>query len=105
MTTVIGYLNSMQSALSGGYGNNGDLYMTLATETALANNPDALLDRVNLLLLAGNMSSTLRSQILGAVNAIPIPAGDANAINQALLARAQTAIFLTVASSEYTAQH
>src|SRR3984885_5300873 len=105
VTTVIGYLNSMQAALSGGYGNNGDLYMTLATETALANNPDALLDRVNLLLLAGNMSSTLRSQILAAVNAISVPAGDANAINQALLARAQTAIFLTVASSEYTAQH
>jgi hypothetical protein len=79
--------------------------MTLATETALANNPDALLDRVNLLLLAGNMSSTLRSQILAAVNAISVPAGDANAINQALLTRAQTAIFLTVASSEYTAQH
>jgi uncharacterized protein (DUF1800 family) len=105
VTTVIGYLNSMQGALSGGFGNNGDLYMTLATETALANNPDALLDRVNLLLLAGNMSSTLRSQILAAVNAISVPAGDADAINQALLARAQTAIFLTVASSEYTAQH
>jgi uncharacterized protein (DUF1800 family) len=106
VTTVIGYLNSMQAALSGGYGNNNDLYMTLATETALANNPDALLDRVNLLLLAGNMSSTLRSQILAAVSAISVPAGgDANAINNALLARAQTAIFLTVASSEYTAQH
>jgi uncharacterized protein (DUF1800 family) len=106
VTTVIGYLNSMQAALSGGYGNNSDLYMTLATETALANNPDALLDRVNLLLLAGNMSSTLRSQILAAVNAISVPAGgDADAINNALLARAQTAIFLTVASSEYTAQH
>jgi hypothetical protein len=106
VTTVIGYLNSMQAALSGGYGNNRDLYMTLATETALANNPDQLLDRVNLLLLAGNMSSTLRSQILGAVNAITVPAGgDATAINTALLARAQTAIFLTVASPEYTAQH
>jgi hypothetical protein len=96
----------MQAALYGGYGNIGDRYMTLATETALANNPDALLDRVNLLLLAGNMSSTLRSQILAAVNAISVPAGgDAGAINRALLARAQTAIFLTVASSEYTAQH
>jgi hypothetical protein len=40
------------------------------------------------------------------VNAISVPAGgDADAINHALLARAQTAIFLTVASSEYTAQH
>jgi uncharacterized protein (DUF4213/DUF364 family) len=80
--------------------------MTLTTETALANTPDQLLDRVNLLLLAGQMSSALRSQILDAVNAIAVPAsGDPNAINNALLARAQTAIFLTVVSPEYTAQH
>jgi uncharacterized protein (DUF1800 family) len=106
VTTVIGYLNGMQGALSSGYGNNNDLYMTLATETALANTPDQLLDRVNLLLLAGQMSSTLRGQIEGAVNAIAVPAGgDPTAINNALLARAQTAIFLTVASPEYTAQH
>jgi len=52
------------------------------------------------------MSSTLQSQILAAVSAIPVPAGgDPTAINSALLARAQTAVFLTVASPEYTAQH
>jgi hypothetical protein len=79
--------------------------MTLTTEAALAYNPDALLDRVNLLLLGGQMSSTLRSQIEGAVNAIAVPTGDQTAINSALQARAQTAIFLTVASPEYTAQH
>ena len=106
VTTVIGYLNTMQAAISSGYGNNNDLYMTLNTEAALAYNPDALLDRVNLLLLGGQMSSTLRSQIEGAVNAIAVPTGgDQTAINSALQARAQTAIFLTVASPEYTAQH
>jgi uncharacterized protein (DUF1800 family) len=105
VTTVMGYLNTMQAALSGGYGNNADLYITLATETGLANNPQALLDRVNLLLLGGQMSSTLSSQILGAINAISIPqGGDPTAINNALLARAQTAVFLTVASPEYSAQ-
>jgi uncharacterized protein (DUF1800 family) len=107
VTTVMGYLNSMQDALSpSGYGNNGDIYMTLVTETGLANNPQQLLDRVNMLLLGGQMSSTLSSQILGAINAIPVPAGgDPTTINNALLARAQTAIFLTVASPEYVAQH
>jgi hypothetical protein len=55
------------------------------------------------LLLGGQMSSTLQSQILGAINAIPLPAGGDP--TYALLARAQTAIFLTVASPEYTAQH
>jgi uncharacterized protein (DUF1800 family) len=106
VTTVIGYLNSMQAAVSSGYGNNSDLYLPLTTETALASNPDALMDRVNLLLLGGQMSSTLRGEIEGAVTAIAVPAGgDPTAINNALLARAQTAIFLTVASPEYTAQH
>ena len=46
VTTVIGYLNSMQAAISSGFGNNNDLYMTLTTEAALGYNPDALLDRV-----------------------------------------------------------
>jgi uncharacterized protein (DUF1800 family) len=106
VTTVMGYLNTMQAAVSSGYGNNGDLYMTLATETGLANNPQQLLDRVNLLLLGGQMSSTLSTQILAAINAIPVPAGgDPTDINNALLARAQTAVFLTVASPEYVAQH
>ncbi len=106
VTTVIGYLNSMQNAVSSGYGNNNDIYMTLSTETALANDPQQLLDRVNLLLLGGQMSSTLSSQILAAISAIPVPAGgDPTSVNNALLARAQTAIFLTVASPEYTAQH
>jgi uncharacterized protein (DUF1800 family) len=107
VTTVMGYLNTMQAALSpSGYGNNGDLYMTLATEIGLANNPQALLDRVNMLLLGGQMSSTLSTQILAAINAIAVPAGgDPTDINNALLARAQTAVFLTVASPEYVAQH
>ncbi len=106
VTTVMGYLNTMQAAVSSGYGNNSDLYMTLATETGLANNPQQLLDRVNMLLLGGQMSSTLSSEILGAINAIPVPAGgDPTDINNALLARAQTAVFLTVASPEYVAQH
>jgi uncharacterized protein (DUF1800 family) len=105
VTTVMGYLNTMQAALSQGYGNNYDLYITLATETNLATTPQQLLDRVNMLLLGGQMSSTLSSQILGAINAIPVPTGgDPTAINNALLARAQTAVFLTVASPEYTAQ-
>jgi uncharacterized protein (DUF1800 family) len=106
VTTVIGYLNSMQQAVSSGYGNNADLYLPLTTETALASNPDALMDRVNLLLLGGQMSSTLRGEIEGAVTSIPVPtSGDPTAINNALLARAQTAVFLTVASPEYNAQH
>jgi hypothetical protein len=63
-----------------------------------------LVDRINLLLMAGQMSSALYSQIVTAVTSITIPTGDQNAINAALLSRVQTAIYLTVASPDYAAQ-
>jgi hypothetical protein len=50
------------------------------------------------------MSATLYNQILAAIAAIPIPATNQNDINAALLARVQTAIYLTVASPDYAAQ-
>ena len=71
----------------------------------LAANPTALLDRINLLLMAGEMDSTLYSQILGAITAIQIPAGDQNAINAALANRARTAIYLTMASPAFNAEY
>jgi hypothetical protein len=54
--------------------------------------------------MAGEMDSTLQSQIVSAVSAIPIPSGDQNAINAALTARVQTAIYLTMASPAFAAQ-
>jgi hypothetical protein len=71
---------------------------------SLAATPNALLDRINLLLMAGEMDATLYSQILTAINAIPIPTSDQNAINAALLSRVQTAIYLTMASPSFCAQ-
>ncbi len=63
-----------------------------------------LVDRMNLLLMAGQMNSTLEGQIVSAVSAIDIPTGDQNAINAALAARVQTAVYLTLASPDFTAQ-
>jgi hypothetical protein len=71
---------------------------------SLAATPDALMDRINLLLMAGEMDSTLRSQVLNAVSSIPIPSSDQNAINAALLTRVETAIYLTMASPSFSAQ-
>ena len=75
-----------------------------STEIALAATPGQLLDRINLLLMAGEMDSTLQSQILSAVNSIAIPSSGQSAINAALLARVETAIYLTMASPSYAAQ-
>ena len=104
VSTVVGYLNYLQNAIGSNATAGSDIFSSYAAEINLAATPDALLDRLNLLLMAGEMDSTLRSQILTAVNEIPIPSGDQNAINAALTARVQTAIYLTMASPAFSAQ-
>jgi hypothetical protein len=60
---------------------------------------------MNLLLMAGQMNSTLEGEIVSAVSAISVPTGgDQNAINAALAARVETAAYLTLASPDFTAQ-
>jgi uncharacterized protein (DUF1800 family) len=104
VSTVVGYLNYMQNAIGADTNNGPDVFSNYATEIALAATPDQLVDRVNLLLMAGEMDSTLRSQILAAVNSISIPSSDQNAINTALANRVKTAIYLTMAAPSYNAQ-
>jgi len=104
VSTVVGYLNYMQSAIGAGATTGPDVFSNYATEIGLAGTPDQLLDRINLLLMAGEMDGTLRGQILSAVNSIAIPTGDQNAINAALANRVKTAIFLTMASPSFSAQ-
>jgi len=60
--------------------------------TALAGNPDTLLDELNALMMHGTMPAAMRSLIMSAVNAIA-------ANNPAL--RAKTAFYLVVTSAEY----
>ncbi len=104
VSTVVGYLNYMQSAVASTASGGPDTYSNYTTELALATTPDILLDRINLLLMAGTMDANLRSQILSAVNAIAIPTADQNAINAALLNRVRTAVYLTLASPSFSAQ-
>lgn len=104
VSTVVGYINYMQNAIGSGTTNGPDMFSNYETEMSLAATPTALLDRINLLMMAGEMDSTLYGQILGAINAIDIPTGDQNAINAALLNRVQTAIYLTMASPSFCAQ-
>lgn len=104
VSTVVGYINYMQSAIGASPTSGPDVFSSYATEMGLAATPDQLVDRINLLLMAGQMSSALYNQIVTAVAAIPIPSGDQNAINAALLSRAQTAIYLTVASPDFAAR-
>lgn len=104
VSSVVGYLNFMQSAIGAGAQNGPDLYAGYGAELGLAATPAALVDRLNLLLMAGAMDANTRTQILDAVNSIAIPSGDQNAIDAALLARVQTAIYLTMAAPSFSSQ-
>ncbi|MEO8738277.1 MAG: DUF1800 family protein [Casimicrobiaceae bacterium] len=63
--------------------------------SALAADANAMLDRLNLLMLHGTMSAAMRSSIVAAVNAIPATT-TAN-----LLTRAKTAFYLVASSAQY----
>ena len=104
VSTVVGYINFLQSAIGANAQGGPDVFSSYATEMSLAATPDQLMDRINLLLMYGQMSSTLYNQIESAVASIPIPTGNQDAINAALLSRVQTAIYLTVASPDFAAQ-
>lgn len=105
VSSVVGFTNYMQDTIGSNTTGGPDVFSSYAAEMSLAATPDQLLDRINLLLMAGQMSSNLYNQILAAVNSIPIPTGGSqNAINAALLSRVQAAIYLTVASPDFAAQ-
>ncbi|HEV2611619.1 MAG TPA: DUF1800 domain-containing protein [Noviherbaspirillum sp.] len=103
-TSVVGYLNFMRNVIPNGTGNSRDIKSDYTEELALADTPDKLIDRVNLLLTANQMSPTLRSQILAAVNSVTIPTNNAANAATARRNRVMLAIFLTMASPEYIAQ-
>jgi uncharacterized protein (DUF1800 family) len=104
--SVAGYLNTMQGTINAGAGNTSDIVTTYSTEIALANDANALTDRMNLLFLNGQMSPALRTRIVDSINSVAVPGGGASqaTINAALTNRAKLAAFMTMASPEYLAQ-
>jgi uncharacterized protein (DUF1800 family) len=110
--SVAGYLDTMQNVVFYGAGqtSNGgtihDIQSSYAPELAIAGNAGALVDRMNMLLLYGQMSSGLRQKIIDAVNSVTIPGPNyTQAQNDAALQkRVQLAVFLAMASPEYIVQ-
>ncbi|WP_137940268.1 DUF1800 domain-containing protein [Chitinivorax sp. B] len=106
-TSVVGYYNLMQDVVAKGIGtsSNGvrDVAPDYAAELALADNPDALVNRVELMLSYGSLRPANRQLIRDAVNAIAIPA-DVNKAATARRNRVQMAIYLVMVSPEYLIQ-
>lgn len=103
-TSVIGYLNFMQMAVPRGIGQGWDVRPNYAAERSLALQPEALVDRIDLLLLHGSMSRELRSQIITAVNSLKVPKAPQASIDNAKANRVYLAVYLTLASPEYIVQ-
>ncbi|NVD97617.1 DUF1800 family protein [Massilia sp. BJB1822] len=105
--TVIGYLNYMQKAIVSGVGRNADIRPNYAEEVALAERPELLVERVNLLLLNGRMPASLKAQITAALNGIIVPASNgpyARYSAERKLNRVHMAIYLALAAPEYLIQ-
>ncbi|HYD59282.1 MAG TPA: DUF1800 domain-containing protein [Noviherbaspirillum sp.] len=103
-TSVVGYLNFMRDAIPNGTGSSRDIKADYSVELTLADQPDRLVDRINLLLMANQMPASLRSQIVAAVNSVAISTTNATNAATARRNRVNLAIFLTMASPEYIAQ-
>ncbi len=108
--SVAGYLNTMQGVIDAGIGatprggTGRDVRSAYAAEIALAREPDALVDRLNLLLMHGEMSSALRARVLEAVNGVSIGSTNPATVSTALANRVKLAIYMTMASPEYLVQ-
>lgn len=105
-TSVAGYINFMRTAISAGAGAtvNGvrDIQPDYTAELGLANDPDALLDRVSMLLTGGVLTQATRTAIRTAIASVPI--GTANPNNDRRN-RVNMAIYLLMASPEYIVQN
>ncbi len=110
-TSAAGYVNFMRDAVAQGVGASNtlagvtrrDIQADFSAETALATDAGALVDRVLARLLPqGGVPAELRTEIVGAVGAIPIPTSGSTAT--ALRNRVNAAILLTVVSPEFQVQ-
>jgi hypothetical protein len=108
-TSVSGYLNYMMSVIYSGIGEYvsgtkvGDVKASYTNElaTAIVTNATALVDRLNLLLCAGQLSSTTRSNIIAALNTTPVTGTSTATVK---LQRVSAAVLMVMASSEYLVQ-
>ena len=105
-SSVAGYLNTMRSAIGGGVGSGSprDVQPDYGEVIGLADRPDALVDRLGMLLAAGDLSPELRAQLIDAVGSVAVSTTNAQSAATARLNRVKLAIFLIMASPDYLVQ-
>ena len=96
-TSVVGYVNFMQNAVSGSKG-VGDLVADYSNLLALGDNSDAVVDEIHLLLAAGQFGSDNLALIKQAVRSMPA------STERQKLARIHAALTLVLAAPEFIIQ-
>ena len=94
-STVVGYLNYMQTVIKNG---SGDVKPDYATLLPLADTAQALLDELNLVMAANQLSATTVTLIVGAVNSM------AAGTDAARLNRIYAALVMLMAAPEFIVQ-
>ncbi len=100
-STAPAYVNFMQRVIAGQEGATADLATGYTDEIAMAHDSARLVDRLDLLLTAGQMSPESRGLIKGALDAAVVSEASEAA---AKLRRVQTAVLLVMAAPEYLLQ-
>lgn len=95
-TTVISAANLLRSTINSGNGPSTDkITLNLSAEQTLAADPTQLVDHLNNLLMAGGMSSAMRTTMINAIAQI-------SASNP--IERVRTALYLVINSPEFVVQ-
>lgn len=103
-SSTTAYANFVGSLVSTGFDTtyyhpeNTPVRSSYTEELALASQPDALLDRLNLILMGGQLSSSTRALIKSAIEAIATTSSNAS------LRRVQTAVALCMISPDFIVQ-
>lgn len=99
-SSVGGYLVYMMGVISNGL-SSGDIKATYTSELALVLNPAALVNRLNLLLCAGQLSSGTVGTIVSTLNATVVTAGSSDTVKRN---RVCAAVLMVMAGAEYLIQ-
>jgi len=104
-SSVGGYLNYMYTTITSGLGDNrADIKAAYTAEITLANTPGALVQRMNLLLCAGQLSSATVSLIANAVVTMPGVVTSTTTTATNMRNRVCATVLLIMASAEYLIQ-
>jgi uncharacterized protein (DUF1800 family) len=99
-SSVGGYLNFMMGVVDTGF-NSGDIKAAYTSELALVTDATALVQRLNLLLCAGQLSAATQSLIVTALQATPVTATSSATTQRN---RVCAAVLMVMASAEYLIQ-